>query len=53
MNDPVQNAVRVLSEAHALIISAGAGMGSDFGLPFLRPQHGLQEIGNKLAFLDW
>jgi len=40
MTEAVQKAAEILRKAEALVITAGAGMGVDSGLPDFRGDHG-------------
>jgi NAD-dependent SIR2 family protein deacetylase len=48
----IRNAVETLREADALLITAGAGMGVDSGLPDFRGDHGFWRAYPKLAELN-
>lgn len=49
MNDPIARATALLSEADAVLITAGAGMSVDSGLPDFRGPEGLWRAYPKLA----
>lgn len=49
MNDPISSASALLSEADAVLITAGAGMSVDSGLPDFRGPEGLWRAYPKLA----
>lgn len=48
-NDPISRAARLISSADALLITAGAGMGVDSGLPDFRGKEGFWDAYPALA----
>ena len=56
-SDLLEQAAQLISEADALFITAGAGMGGDSGLPDFRGSNGLWKShsaieGQELSFYD-
>jgi len=49
MNDPIEQAARLIRSADALLITAGAGMGVDSGLPDFRGNDGFWQAYPALA----
>lgn len=49
MNDPIEQAARLIRSADALLITAGAGMGVDSGLPDFRGNEGFWKAYPALA----